>query len=55
MFFVLIFLTLAATTAYLFPEWSWLTVLLASFGGVAVLRTLAALGSRSSKKVSKTE
>lgn len=38
MFFVLIFLILAATTAYLFPEWSWVTVLLVSFGCVAALR-----------------
>lgn len=40
MFFVLIFLILAATTSYLFPEWSWLVVLLVSFGCVAVLRML---------------
>lgn len=40
MFFVLIFLILAATTSYLFPEWSWATVLLVSFGCVATLRIL---------------
>ena len=47
MFFVLIFLILAATTSYLFPEWSWLVVLLVSFGCVAVLRMLLAVTSRS--------
>lgn len=47
MFFVLIFLILAATTSYLFPEWSWLVVLLVSFGCVAVLRMLLAVTTRS--------
>lgn len=37
MFFVLIFLILAATTSYLFPDWSWGAVLLSTFGAVAVL------------------
>jgi hypothetical protein len=45
MFFVLIFLILAATTSYLFPEWSWVTVLLVSFGSVATLRILVAVTS----------
>lgn len=44
MFFVLIFLILAATTSYFFPEWSIVMVLLASFGGVVALRLL--LGRR---------
>lgn len=47
MFFVLIFLILAATTSYLFPDWSWGAVLLSSFGAVAVLRLLLAAKSRS--------
>ncbi len=46
MFFVLIFLILAATTSYLFPEWSWVMVLLVSFGCVATLRILLAVTSR---------
>jgi len=33
MFFVMIFLAVAAFASYAFPEWSWATVLLASFGG----------------------
>lgn len=47
MFFVLIFLIVAATTSYLFPEWSWVTVLLVSFGCVAALRILLAVTSSS--------
>jgi hypothetical protein len=38
MFFVIIFLALAAFASYLFPEWSWLSVLMVSFGSVVVLR-----------------
>jgi len=49
MFFVLIFLILAATTSYLFPEWSWVTVLLVSFGFVATLRILLAVTSRTGR------
>ena len=49
MFFVLIFLILAATASYLFPEWSWVTVLLVSFGGVATLRILLAVTSRTGR------
>lgn len=46
MFFVLVFFILAATSAYLFPAWSWGTVLLASFGCVAMLRIALAVTSR---------
>ena len=46
MFFVLIFLMLAAVTSYLFPDWSWAAVLLVSFGGVAMLRILLVVTSR---------
>jgi hypothetical protein len=49
MFFALIFLILAATASYLFPEWSWVTVLFASFGCVAALRMLLAVNARSSR------
>jgi len=55
MFFVLIFLILAATTSYLFPEWSWLTVLLASCGCVATLRILLAVTSHTGSTPRKTE
>jgi len=55
MFFVLIFLILAATTSYLFPAWSWVTVLLVSFGGVATLRILLALTPCSDSARRKTE
>ncbi len=55
MFFVLIFLILAATTSYIFPEWSWVTVLLASFGCVAALRILLAVTSRSDNASNKAE
>ncbi len=55
MFFVLIFLILAATASYLFPEWSWVTVLLVSFGCVATLRILLAVTSRTVIAPRKTE
>lgn len=55
MFFVLIFLILAATTSYLFPEWSWVMVLLVSFGCVAALRILMAMTSRSGNAQKKAE
>ena len=55
MFFVLIFLILAATTSYLFPEWSWVTVLAVSFGCMAALRILLALTPRSVSARRKTE
>lgn len=49
MFLVLIFLILAATTSYLFPEWSWVIVLLVSFGCVATLRILLAVTARTGR------
>ena len=52
MFFVLLFLILAAGAAYLFPEWSGVTVLLTAFGCVAVLRLALGL-SKSSPPSSK--
>jgi phage-related holin len=55
MFFVLIFLILSATTSYLFPEWSWATVLLVSLGCLAVLRILLAVTSRSGDASSKAD
>lgn len=55
MFFVLIFLILAVTTSYLFPEWSWVTVLLVSFGCVAVLRILLSVTARSGSVPRETE
>ena len=47
MFFILIFLILAATTFFLFPEWSSVMVLLVSFGGMIALRLLLAIMPRS--------
>ena len=38
MFLVMVFLILASLASYLFPEWSWATVLAVSFASVAVLR-----------------
>lgn len=55
MFFVLIFLILAAATSYLFPEWSRVSVLLVSLGCVAALRTLLAVTSRSGSAPRKVE
>ena len=55
MFFVLIFLILAAITSYLFPAGSWVTVSLVSFGCVATLRILLALTSRSVSAPKKAE
>lgn len=49
MFLVLIFLILAATTSYLFPEWSWGVVLLMSFGCVATMRIVLAVTSRTAR------
>ena len=49
MFFVFFFLIAAAITAYLFPEWSWLAVLLTAFGVVATVRLLLALTARAKK------
>ncbi len=50
MFFVLLFLILSATAAYVFPEWSVLTVGLASFACVAILRIGLALAGRAAAK-----
>lgn len=55
MFFVLVFLILVTTTSYLFPEWSWVTVLVVSFGCVAALRILLAVTSRSGSGPRETE
>jgi len=55
MFFVLIFLILAATMSYLVPEWSWPVVLLVSFGCVAALRILLAMTSRSGDVTNKAQ
>lgn len=55
MFFALLFLILAAFTSYFFPEWSWVTILSASFGCVAVLRILLAVASRSAGAAGKKE
>ncbi len=49
MFFVIIFLALAALGAYLFPEWSWATVLLLAFACVATLRLALWIGDRAGK------
>lgn len=53
MFFTLIFLTLAALGAYLFPEWSWAAILGASFGCVAALRLALFFTDRSNKASAK--
>jgi hypothetical protein len=55
MFFVFIFLILAVTTSYLFPAWSWASILMVSFGCVAALRILLAVMSRSGGEASKEE
>lgn len=47
MFFILVFLILAATTFFLFPEWSSVMGLLVSLGGVIALRLLLAVMPRS--------
>ena len=46
MLFVLLFLILAASAAYIFPEWSTLTVLLVAFGSVATQRIAFGVFSR---------
>lgn len=48
MFFVIIFLCLAALGSHFFPEWSGAAILGASFGCVVALRLLL-LGDRSGK------
>lgn len=47
MFFVIIFLALAATLAYVFPEWSGAWVLAAAFAAVVTLRLLILVADRS--------
>ena len=47
MFFILVFLIVAASTFFLFPEWSSIMVLLVSFGSVIALRLLLAVVPRS--------
>lgn len=47
MFFVIIFLALAAFSSYLFPDWSWVTVVLVSFGCVAAFRLILHFTGRS--------
>jgi NADH:ubiquinone oxidoreductase subunit 6 (subunit J) len=47
MFFILMFLILAATTFFLFPEWSSVMVLLVSLAGAIALRLLLAIMPRS--------
>lgn len=49
MFLVIIFLSLAALGAYFFPEWSWATVLLVSFGAVATFRLALFFTGRTTK------
>ena len=49
MFLVIIFLSLAALGAYFFPEWSWATVLLVSFGAVAIFRLVLFFTGRAAK------
>jgi len=48
-FLVFIFLILAALGAYLFPELSWVTVLLISFCSVAAFRVFLVFAERRSK------
>ena len=55
MFFVLIFLILSAATSYLFPEWSWVIVLLVSFSCVAMLRIVLSVTSRPATSTQKME
>jgi len=49
MFFVIIFLCLASLASYLFPEWSWATILVVSLGCVTALRLALFFTDRSSK------
>jgi membrane protein implicated in regulation of membrane protease activity len=54
MFLVIISLSLAALAAYLFPEWSWATVLIVSFACVAAFRLFLFFTERSSKASKKS-
>jgi membrane protein implicated in regulation of membrane protease activity len=49
MFFVIIFLILAALASYLFPTSSWAAILVFSLGGVAALRLILHLLDRADK------
>jgi len=49
MFFVIIFLILAALASHFFPTWSWVAILLFSLGTVATLRLLLHFLDRSAK------
>ncbi|MFZ2268050.1 MAG: hypothetical protein WAV95_10800 [Azonexus sp.] len=49
MFFVIIFLSLASLASYLFPEWSWATILVVALGCVAALRLALFLADRSGR------
>ena len=49
MFFVIIFLILAALASYLFPDWSWAVVLASSLACVIALRLLLVFLDRRSK------
>ena len=55
MFLVIIFLSLAALGAYFFPEWSWATVLLVSFGAVAAFRLALFFTGRAAKTPEKND
>ena len=54
MFFVIIFLILAALASSLFPAWSWAAVLAVSFGCVAALRLLLFFLDRSGRTSEKS-
>jgi len=54
MFFVIIFLSLASLASYLFPEWSWATILAMSLGCVAALRLALFLTDRSGRASGKS-
>jgi phage-related holin len=55
MFFVIIFLALAAFASYIFPDWSWVTVLLVSFGCIAAFRLIIHFSGRSTSASAKGE
>ena len=55
MFLALIFLSLSALGAYLFPEWSWAAILLTSFAGVATLRLILFFTGRPSQGAEKND
>lgn len=49
MFFVIIFLILAALASHFFPTWSWVAILVFSLGIVATLRLFLHFLDRSAK------